>query len=364
MGKTSVWPSDFFAEPHEIERQNANHLVVFLICPFSPEEQFQELLTFCNEVCRNVGDSIGANVECVRADSFSTPKVIHEDIWCHIHSADALIVDVSGTNGNVMLELGVAAAIREKEYVIIIHDEDPEYRFLFDISPARHLSYRRSVRGDSRFREQLANALLFALAPAPYVPPSFRTPEFPVELDLATQDVVPYLLSPSNAHRRHTLAGLEFGSFHVFRYSWISLGLKPLGGVRVRAEMRFLELRPGDEPGGGWIGIMLRGQHFFANLGHVLYVISDGTVKHTEPISEFQKQDSDPTIGSISQFKLDAWIVFDLKFDESGIAGTIGDVDVHISTQNMPYVHNAGILRIQSYRARAVLRQLQVERLD
>jgi len=364
MGKTSVWPSDFLGEPHEIERQHANHLIVFLICPFRPEEQFRELLEFCNGVCRDVGQLIGATVQCVRADSFATPKVIHEDIWSHIQMADALIADVSGTNGNVMLELGVAAAVREKEHIIIIHDEDSEYKFLFDISPARHLSYRRSVRGDTRFREQLARALLFALAPAPYVAPSFRTPKFPVDMDLTVPVAVPFLLSPGNAHRRHTVDGLEFGSFYVFRYSWISLGLDSVGAIKIRAEMRFSDLRPKDKPGAGWIGIMLRGQHFFANLGHLVYVLSNGKVLYTKPIDEFHKEEPDPSLGSISNFRLNDWITFDFEFNDSGITGRVGDVDVNIGAQDMPFRYNAGVLRFQSFRAQAMLRKLQAERID
>jgi hypothetical protein len=70
MGKTSVWPSDFLAELHEIEREDANHLIVFLICPFHPEERFRELLEFCNEVCRDVGAVIRANVKCLSKNNF------------------------------------------------------------------------------------------------------------------------------------------------------------------------------------------------------------------------------------------------------------------------------------------------------
>jgi hypothetical protein len=39
---------------------------------------------------------------------------------------------------------------------------------------------------------------------------------------------------------------------------------------------------------------MLRSQHFFADYGHLIYVLSDGTVKRTEPKDEFNKEDSDP----------------------------------------------------------------------
>ena len=164
MSNTSIWPSDFLQEPHDIERRDGNHLIVFLICPFKPEKQFRDLLHFCNSICDQIGKQIGAHVECVRGDSFAIPNVIHQDIWSYIQMADAIIADVSGANGNVMLELGVAAAIRNKDHVIVIHEQEAEYNFLFDISPARHLSYSRTVGGDLLFRDQLTKALLFSLA--------------------------------------------------------------------------------------------------------------------------------------------------------------------------------------------------------
>ena len=103
----------------------------FLLGHLITKNQYLELLEFCNAICENVGNIINANVKCIRGDSFSTPKVIHRDIWAQIQMADALIADVSGTNGNVMIELGVAAAIREKEQVIVIHEEETKHKFLF-----------------------------------------------------------------------------------------------------------------------------------------------------------------------------------------------------------------------------------------
>lgn len=364
VSSTSIWPSDYLSELHEIERQDANHLIVFLICPFKPEVQFQGLLDFCNSVCEHVGGLIGARVECLRADSFATPNVIHGDIWNHIQMADVIIADVSGTNGNVMLELGVAAAIREKEHVIVIHDRESDYKFLFDISPARHLSYNRTVGSDLQFQEQLTRALLFSLAPAPYVPYSHTGVDYPVDIDLTGSQPVHALLSPSNAHRRLSADGLEFGSFYIFRSSWLSLGQEPVGDVRIQAKMRFSELRPEDSPGCGWIGIMLRSQHFFANLGHLVYVLSDGRVRHTKPVDEFQKEELDPILGQISNFKLADWITFDLRFDTGGLHGKVADVGVQIPATDMPFVHNAGVVRFQTYRARACLRTLRAERLD
>jgi hypothetical protein len=355
---TSVWPADYLKEPHEIHREHGNHLVVFLISPFKPRERYDELLAFCQSVCAETGQMMGAQVECIRADSLSMPNVIHQDIWNYIQMSDAIIADVSDQNGNVMLELGVAASFRDKNNVIVIRDDESEGGFLFDISPARHLTYRRSLSGSLAFRDKLRRALLFSLTPAPYVPRDMPAVEPPLNLQLTEPTDCARLLSPSNSHRRLLSDGLEF---YVFRYSWLTLGLEQFASVRVQAEMRFAELRPSAAVGQGWIGIMLRSQHFFANWGHLIYVVSDGTVRRTQPIDEFNKEDEEPSLGQIQGFSLTDWVNFDLRFDEYALSGSVGGVVFNIPVTDMPYRYNAGLIRFQTHIARAWIRTLQVE---
>lgn len=360
---TSVWPFDYLSEPHHIDRKHGNHLIVFLLSPFSPKERYDELLVFCQSVCAEVGRIIHAEVECIRADSLSTPNVIHQDIWSYIQMGDAIIADVSDRNGNVMLELGVAASFRDKDKVIIICDQESEGGFLFDISPARHLIYRHSLSGAAAFRAQLIRALLYSLAPAPYVPPDQRSIQLPMSLDLSSSVDSANLVGPSNAHRRLLSDGLEFGSFYVFRYSWLTLGLDQFRNIRLRAEMRFTELHPDATAGQGWVGIMLRSPHFFADYGHLVYVVSNGAVQHTQPVDEFHKEPDDPLLGQIPNFKLTDWVHFDLLFDEQSLGGSVGGITFDIPVSGMPFTHNAGHLRFQTYLARACLKSLEVEAL-
>lgn len=359
---TSVWPKDYLKEPHDIDRESDDHLVVFLISPFKPEERYDNLFKFCKAVCVEVGTLMRATVECIRADSPSTPNVIHQDIWNYIQMSDAIIADVSGQNGNVMFEMGVAASCRDKNNVILIKDSESKDDFLFDISPARHLTYQRSLSGDLTFRDRLKKALLFALAPAPYVPQDMTVVKLPIDLQLTNPTDCAHLLSPSNSHRRISRDGLEFGSFYVFRYSWLTLGLEKYGSIRVQAEMRFTQLRSDVANDHRWIGIMLRSQHFFANYGHLIYVLSDGTVKRTEPKKdEFNKEDPDPSLGQIQDFSHDKWVDFDLRFDEHALLGSVGGVVFNIPVTDMPYTYNAGLVRFQTYNARACVRTLKVE---
>ena len=275
--------------------------------------------------------------------------------------SDAIIADVSDRNGNVMLELGVAASCRDKNNVIVIQDDESEGGFLFDISPARHLTYQRSLSGDLTFHGRLRRALLFALAPAPYVPQDMTAIELPIDLNLTKSTDCAHLPSPSNSHRRILSDGLEFGSLYLFSYSWLTLGLEKYGSIKVQTEMRFTQLRPDDDVDNGWIGIMLRSQHFFASYGHLIYVLSDGTVKRTEPKDEFNKENPDPSLGQIQDFSHNKWVNFDLRFDELAFSGSVNGVEFNIPVADMPYIYNTGLVRFQTYKVRACVRTLKVE---
>jgi hypothetical protein len=92
--------------------------------------------------------------------------VIHPEIWQDIRTADLVIADITGRNGNVMLELGVASAWLDKERVIIIREDDPGEGWLFDINPARQIAYTRSPSGFASLMSRLA-MLIQDLLPAP-----------------------------------------------------------------------------------------------------------------------------------------------------------------------------------------------------
>src|SRR5882672_6375001 len=114
--------------------------------------------------------------------------------------SNAIIADVSDQNGNVMLELGVAASFRDKNNVIVIRDDASDGGFLFGISPARHLIYRRSLSGSLAFRDRFIRALLFSLTSAPYGPRDMPAIEPPLNLQLTEATDCVRLLSPSNSH--------------------------------------------------------------------------------------------------------------------------------------------------------------------
>jgi hypothetical protein len=83
--------------------------------------------------------------------------IIVADIIDHIYNDELVICDVSGRNPNVMFELGMRVTF-EKPVIIIKDDSTP---FSFDITPIRHLEYRRDLRMPSMvaFQTDLSAAI-------------------------------------------------------------------------------------------------------------------------------------------------------------------------------------------------------------
>jgi len=83
--------------------------------------------------------------------------IIVADIIDRIYNDALVICDVSGRNPNVMFELGMRVTF-EKPVIIIKDDSTP---FSFDITPIRHLEYRRDLRMPSMvsFQTDLSAAI-------------------------------------------------------------------------------------------------------------------------------------------------------------------------------------------------------------
>lgn len=166
-----MWPNDVVADPRELERDSPHRLVCFLLSPFDPPEVFNPVHDAVQAACNLCATSAGIAIECRRADTLHEAKTIHDDIWRHIAAADLLVVDVTGLNPNVMIEFGVAAALRRPGQVILIKSADDTSRLPFNAFAQRYVTYRKSILGDREFIIGLQAAMIQAITPAPYVPP-------------------------------------------------------------------------------------------------------------------------------------------------------------------------------------------------
>jgi hypothetical protein len=360
-----TWPHEVLQTGGELPRQDQNQLICFLACAFRPKERADELLNFVQKICDYIGKDIGAKITCIRGDQIPRPGTIHTDIWRYIQLADALIFDLTGLNGNVLLELGVAAAIRPQSSVLVLRDAEDqveEGRILFDIAPTRHLLYRRSLGGDTQFTGQFVEALLHALTPAPYISPNYKSIQPPLKFDLKEHGDRVELLSPPSAHRRATAEGLEFGSFYVFRNSWLTVGDENYANASLTARLKFSERHPEKGPTDGWIGVSLCSPHYFANYNHLVFVKPDGSLWYGEPQNEMESKYKQ--WGHLPAFTTSTPIEISVSLNSETLTMTVNGISNRISVAEMPFRRQAGKVRLQTHLCRAILEYLQVDELQ
>lgn len=333
-----------------------------MLSPFS--DQFDDIFKLIEDSCKLLSQQSNINIIAKRADLSADPTTIHNDIWKGITQSDVIVADITGNNGNVMIELGIASAVRERHDVIIIREkESKDMKFLFDISPERHIVYEKSYVGLNKLKSDLLSSMQYSLTPAPYVPGTITEgEELPKSIDCREQDQAKYLLGPINGHRRITEKGLEFGSFVVFLNSWLTFGNQNFGNVHVKLKMHFSQFHPDSNVKHAWFGLSLRSVSPYANLGHLLYVQRDSKIIMTDLISEYEKT-NDRELGNIDEVDLDKPIEFDILFDGSGIHGNVNSCKINVPSNQMEYIRNAGPIRFQTYLCRACIESIEVIRL-
>jgi hypothetical protein len=131
----SIWPRDTSVEL-QLPLKPVGELTCFVISPFQPKTRFDDLFDLVNGVCQEIRTALQLDTfSCIRSDTITSAGVIHPEIWQQIKQADIIVADVSGQNGNVMLELGVAAAWRNKEQVIILREEIQKRNICSTLTP-------------------------------------------------------------------------------------------------------------------------------------------------------------------------------------------------------------------------------------
>jgi hypothetical protein len=102
---------------------------IFVIMPF--RDSFFDVY---NMIVRKLGNDFNFHI----ADVDDGQQNIVDDIIQYIISADAIIVDISSVNANVMYELGIAHTLGKK--TIVITQDDPQ-QLPFDIKSYRAVKY-------------------------------------------------------------------------------------------------------------------------------------------------------------------------------------------------------------------------------
>jgi hypothetical protein len=143
----SIWPYDHTHQDFYSAGKSLDEISCFVICPAKPPAYWDDLFAQINGVCAQLGKQLGVTFRCRRAIDILSAGVIQPEIWQDIRAADLVIADITGRNGNVMFELGVASAWLDKDRVIIIREDNPDETRLFDINPARQIDYAKSPSG-------------------------------------------------------------------------------------------------------------------------------------------------------------------------------------------------------------------------
>ena len=106
------------------------------------------------KIIRSTVESQDFNLECRRADDFSKPGYVMEDILRNIVRASIIIADLTGRNPNVFYELGIAYTVKESSQVILLSQD---IKFIpFDLRHLRCLLYREDL---ANLRQGLSTTL-------------------------------------------------------------------------------------------------------------------------------------------------------------------------------------------------------------
>jgi hypothetical protein len=364
---TSIWPYDTFLTPKppiKLRDYFDDPITCFVATPFEPRERWDDLLRLIQTVANQVGSRHGVSIECYRADSITSSGMVHPEIWESLRTADFTIFDVSGENGNVMLELGVASAWRRKEHVIILRDKADERPHLFDINPARHIEYSISFAGLSKLATELEIVMLKMLATIPFEDPHPPSIDLPFRALLSDGVDAPELYTEDITHRRLLDDCLEFGAPLSYRHSWMSLGDLSLARVHVKADMKLTLPAPRENPNDPFVGVMVRGQSYFANWGHLILVRPDGKVYLTVREDDTGKH-HDELLGEIFGFDIRAFTNFDIVVDDSVISVKVSQrenlVEVSKNLSELPYVFSAGRVIFIAGLCRVGIRNIEID---
>ena len=124
----------------------------FVLLPF--REQF---LRIYKDHIKPTLEDIGLTV--MKSDDIFTTTEIIEDIWEYINKARVIVADVTGRNGNVFYELGLAHTVG-KSVIILTQDESD---VPFDLRHLRYFKYSDNEKGWRILRRNLRKAAKAAL---------------------------------------------------------------------------------------------------------------------------------------------------------------------------------------------------------
>jgi hypothetical protein len=122
----------------------------FVIMPFKKQQLLQQVYEI--SIAPAVQD---AGFTCTRSDKIPKAGLVLEDILKATYHADVVIADITGSNANVMYELGLAHGFA-KPVVMLSQDMA---KAPFDLRNYRIIPYKTTFGADAELRREIKSAL-------------------------------------------------------------------------------------------------------------------------------------------------------------------------------------------------------------
>ncbi|EOI57411.1 hypothetical protein [Enterococcus gilvus] len=132
--------ADTLEQSKEIEIINCGLIMPIAPMPGYTSNQFNDVKSILVDAIESIKD-YNFKPRLV-SDSKGEVDIIHKSIVNNIYDDQIVVVDISGKNGNVMLELGLRLAFDKP--LVIIKDDKTDY--MFDISMIEHINYPSDLR--------------------------------------------------------------------------------------------------------------------------------------------------------------------------------------------------------------------------
>jgi len=115
------------------------------------------------------------------------------------------------------------------------------------------------------------------------------------------------------------------------------------------------------ELGGCYIGVGVRSQHFYANLGHLFYLTSAGFVIITEPDEQPPDFYTDNVLRQGHPVDLTQPHQFRVRWDEAALMVQVDEFQRTFEVPAMKKTFGPGLIRLQSFRTRMAVNRLRVD---
>ena len=150
----AAWPRDRIIQQERTGGLVRQELTCLFLSPSEPTGYWDDIFVIVDHICGCVAAQMGVPLECRRLAGAATDASIKSNPWAALVSSDLIVADITGRDGIVMFELGVASACVDKRSVVILA-ENLAAPPIFDIHAACQIGYVRSREGFQQLVLQL-----------------------------------------------------------------------------------------------------------------------------------------------------------------------------------------------------------------